>query len=267
MEVCDLKESQLHWAPLADRDTAYVGQLVKSNPVAGGVVNAGAASGAGDTTGKAVLCGVVVGVDDRTPTHNATYRGNQVTSVVSQADLVARSSVPSSSLGVWPKGDHKAKVRIALIDATTKVRVPIYNAAYGTAITTLTVTTGSTTGLGFTSNSCDFTPVGDLETAYCRTGANRGIMNITDDSDDAVAENDIAFDYDIAVGDTFVRVPMRYFGPSYVQTDAEATFFDASASPATDYWIFNVLSLHLAESGREYVEGMFHPCHFDLVRA
>lgn len=268
MEVVDLKDSQCIWVPLdstAGPETAYEGQLVKSG--GDGVLNAGTASGAGDTTTKAVLMGIVIGTNDsfETQTFDDTYKGASIASVVTQEAQAARKFFGVE--GMWVKNDPQAFVRIALITPHTRIKVPLYNATYGIAPTLLTVTTGSATGLGFTSNACDFTPVADLGTAFCRTGANAGIYRISDDTSTTVETNDVAFPQDIAIGDTFIRVPMRPFGVSYVQTDAEATFFNVAASPATDYWIFHVHQLNLKEAGKEYAIGTFAPCHFDLVRA
>ena len=266
MNIIDMDRTQTLWVPLdstAAPETAYQGALMKSG--GDGVLNVAVASGAGDTSNKQVLFGVVIGTNDRYQTWDSTYKGLSTTSVITQAAQAARNFMGVE--GMWSKADTQTFVQLALITPNTRVKVPLYNASYGTAPTLLTVTTGSATGLGFTSNACDFTPVADLCTSYCRTGANAGLYRISDDTSTTVETNDVAFKEDIAVGDKFVRVPLRPIGTSYVQTDAEGIFFDVSASPATNYWIFNVHELHLEEAGKEYVIGTFAPCHFDLVRA
>lgn len=267
MELADYgKESAPHmiWAPVDNVDTAYIGQLVKST--GDGVGNIGAASGAADTTNKTSIFGLVVGMNDNHTnlTYDSTYNSQYITGVVTQAAQAARNYIGNE--GMYVKGDSQPLVKIAVIDATTVLRGYFYNSSFGTAASTLTVTTGSTTGLGFTSNACDFTPVANLATSYCRKGANAGLYRISTDTSTTVETNQRAFRYDIAVGDQFVRLPVRQ-GQSYVQTDAEAIFFDGSATPATDYWIINVLTLNFETAGREYCEFTFSPVHFDSARA
>lgn len=253
------------WVPLdtTSTPTLYNGQLVYST--GDGAGNLGQASGVGDTSGKKVPMGIVVGNNNRTPVYSTTSNSDSITAVITQAAQNARDYTGVE--GYWTKGDQQSFVQVDLIGQNTIIEAPLYNATLGTAPTLLTVTTGSTTGLGFTSNACDFTPVADLCTSYCRTGANAGLYRISDDTSTTVETNDVAFEYDIAVGDTFVRVPVRPFGQSYVQTDANALYFDVSASPATNYWIIDVIGLNLREAGKETVIFKFNSCHFDLVRA
>ena len=253
------------WAPLdtTSTPTVYVGQLAKST--GDGVGAVAQASGAGDTTGKQVIMGVISGTNNRTPVYSTTSNSDSITAVITQAAQNARDFTGVE--GFYSKGDQQSYVQLTLIGPNTILKAPIYNAALGTAPTLLTVSTGSTTGLGFTSNACDFTPVADLATSYCRTGANAGLYRISDDTSTTVETNDVAFQYDIAIGDTFVRVPMRPFGQSYVQTDASALYFNSAASPATDYFIIDVIGLDLKEAGKESVYFKFNQCHFDLVRA
>lgn len=253
------------WVPLdtTSTPTLYNGQLVYST--GDGAGNLGQASGVGDTSGKKVPMGVVVGTNNRTPVFSTTSNSDSITAVITQAAQNARDYTGVE--GAWSKGDQQAFVQVTLIGQNTILRAPIYNSTLGTAPTLLTVTTGSATGLGFTSNACDFTPVADLCTSYCRTGANAGLYRISDDTSTTVETNDVAFQNDIAIGDTFVRVPVRPFGQSYVQTDTNALFLDCTASPATNYWIIDVIRLDLREAGKEFVEFKFNSCHFDLVRA
>lgn len=275
MEVVDLKDSQLIWAPCgATADIYREGMLVADGNVLNtefgdGVENVGAAAGVLDTTSNRTLRGIVVGNNDRTKVADATYGGSNITSpAYTQAGLTGRSV--SRADGVWGM-DRQGMVQIALIDASTKIKAPLYVTTHGTAPTLLTVTTGSTDGLGFTSNACDFTPVAGLATSYCRTGANAGRYRISDDTSTTVETNDVPFEYDIAIGDTFVRVPLRSFGLSYVQTDAEATFFDVATAPgqdgATHSWGIHVLYLDLSEAGKEHVVFTFDPIHFLAARA
>ena len=255
------------WAPMdtTSTPTLYYGQLVV---VTGdGVGPAAAASGVGDTTGKQVLYGIVVGSNNRTPVYDSTHSTDKITAVITQAAQTERDWVGAE--GVWVKGDPQCMVQVAVISAETVIQSPLYVTSDGTAPTLLTVTTGSTDGLGFTSNATDFTPVADLCTSYCRTGKNAGIYRISDDTSTTVETNDLAFPQDIAVGDTFVRVPVRPVGYSYVQLNATdpGLFINCALGLVTDYFIIDVLELDLRVAGKENVKFRFHPCHFDKVRA
>lgn len=255
---------QTIWAPVdnADRsswETLRVGQLVYCG--SDGVLNLGQASGIADLTGEKRPYGVVVGDNNYRPLHDTTYMTNYITAYDPHSNTTETVGVEGPTI----KGDSAAYVQIAVIDPCTVLRGQIFNSTYGTAITAGTVTTGSTTGAGFTCSgglSDASTPVADLGTVYCRTGANAGIYRVTTDTSATVKTVGMYFPRDVAIGDTFVNVQMRPWGESYVQTDAEAMFFDASANPATNYWIINVIRLDLSEAGREYVEFTFSSDHF-----
>lgn len=264
MEVVDLKDSQLIWAPVDSTSTPVYreGSLVSNNASGSGVQIVGAASGALDTSTESSLFGIIVGNNDRVKTPDTTYGGSKVTAVVTAALQSARSIHRAD--GVWGM-DPAVRVQVAMINATTKIKAPIYNSTFGTAPTLLTATAVSGTGVSFTSNACDFTPVDDLATSYCRSGKNVGIMRISSDSSTTDETNDEAFPYTMGIGDTFIRVPYRSFGISYAQTDATSTFFDCSASPATNYWGIHVLELHLEEAGKEHVIFTFDPVHFGSI--
>jgi len=256
---------QHQWFLVNDTDTYRVGALVGWE--AGdtdGLIMAGAAGAGPDATTK--ICGVIAAVDTREPTHvsSATAVGNSVAGVVTQADQVARDLGYSSDKAPFVMGDKAVHVKVNLLTPWTKVKVPLFagDGAFGTAINLLTVTTGSATGLGFTSNTCGYTPVAGESTSYCRTGANAGIFRVSDDTSATVETNDLAFTNDIAVGDTFVRVPCRQ-GESFLGTDAEGTYFDGQSTSASNYWIFNVLELNLKNAGEEHVIGYFDYQHFD----
>ncbi|MFQ5493601.1 MAG: hypothetical protein ACE5DX_05600 [Candidatus Dojkabacteria bacterium] len=257
------KDFRHQWVALNSTSQVYVGQLVYD--VADGIAGIGQASGAADTTNKRVPLGVVIGTSNDVPVSSTTSNSETITGVITQADQIARANIGVE--GPNPKGDKQAFAKIALVTAQTVLKVKLYNASLGTAPTLQTVTTGSTTGLGYTANATDVAGVADLATAFCRTGANAGLYRITDDTSTTVITNDRAFQQDIAVGDTFVRVPLRPQGLSFVQTDSNALFFDVSATPATNYWVINTLELNLKEAGKEYVLCTLHPDHFSSKRA
>lgn len=254
---------QTRWCPLNSTSQVFVGGIVYS--VADGVDTVGAASGAADTTSKTVPLGVVIGTSNDVQIASATSNTNTITGVITQAAQVARSNTGVG--GPYAKGDPQAYVKVAMIYPGTIIKAPLFNNALGTAPTVQTVTTGSATGLGYTANATDVAGIADLCTAYCRTGANAGQYRITDDTSTTVVTNDRAFSNDIAVGDTFVRVPLRDVGESFVQTDGNALWFDVSVTPATDYWVINVISLDLSEAGKEHVLFTFGADHFATARA
>jgi len=251
------------WAPINSTSEVFVGSLVHS--VADGVDVIGTAAGAADTTNKKVPWGIVIGTSDDVPVFSSTSQSDSISGVITQAAQVARTNVGVE--GQNPKGDEQAFVKVAVITPQTMIKAPLYNATLNTAPTLQTVTTGSTTGLGYTANATDVAGVADLCTAYCRTGANAGLYRITDDASTTVITNDRAFPQDIAVGDTFLRVPLRPIGLSRVQTDANGLFLNVAATPATNYWIINTLELDLTTAGNEHVIFTIHGDHFSSARA
>ena len=103
------------------------------------------AAGAFDTTGKdgtistaGIPVGVVVGTNNATTLYSSTYLRNYITSIVTTNANYAleRQGVE----GPWGKGDKQAYVQIALITPLTIIRMPIFNAALGTAPTVVTCT-------------------------------------------------------------------------------------------------------------------------------
>lgn len=260
------------WVPI-DRTVGatslYVGQLVKIDAgTINGAAPLAAASGAADTTGEQVIFGVVCGTNDMAPYEKyiATY-GQYVASVQSQADQVARKTLGVE--GMHPKGDPQPMVEVAVITPNTVLKGDICNATQGVAPSVVTVTTGSTTGAGFTTGAVDFTPVANMNTFYCRTGANRGIYRVSKTTSTTVHTFDTYWPYDVAIGDTFVAVPMRQ-GESFVQINETSgylgTCFSCAASPATNYFQIKVLELDLTVASKESVLFMFDTCHLTAER-
>lgn len=265
MEVVDTGSNiiQRVWAPVDDVDIYRVGALVGwETGDTDGVIMAGVAGAGPDATTN--ICGIIEAVDERDPTFNPSFGGNQVTGVITKTAQDARNLGYSSDRGVIPHNDAGAFVKIALLTPWTKVKIPIFNANFGVGITEFTVTTGDTSGLGFSSNSVDFTPVAGEATSFFRTGPSEGLQRISNDTDAAVETNDQAFKV-IAIGDVGVRVPYRRFGESKVVTDAEGIFADGASTGASNHWRFHVLYLDLERSGEEAMYGFFNHIHFDSV--
>lgn len=253
------------WAPIVDSDTCYVGQLVDCQG-AEGVAPLGAAAGAADTTAQVVPFGVVVGTNNKTPSFDSTYKADKIVEATPHGTTTEFTGVE----GPLRVGGHtEAMVKIALITPETIIRGKIFNAAYGTAPTVGTVTTGSTTGKAATGTSalCDVAGVAVLGTVYFRSGANQGIYRITDDTSTTALTWDKATPYDVAVNDTLVRINgLRPVGTSYMQTDSESTYIDCSAALTADYWVIEVVRLDLSTAGSEYVDFRFGMDHFCLKR-
>lgn len=286
MKVVNYHPSQLQWAPVSDLDKdgntgeiIRIGQLVSSENIGnagtspehswgtGGVSNHMPAAGIANTTEETRIAGIVVATNNQTRVLSslANYVGiEQITATVTAATQIARAS--SQSGGHWPQ-DDVAMVQIVRLTPYTKVRIRLFNGTRNTAptVNTATAVTGTTT---FTADAHDHsTPVLGLGTSYCRSGLNRGRMRQTTDTSDVTKTFGSAWRSNLTVGDTFVTVPIRPFGISYVQLDTEADFIDINAEPATSYMHFDVYELHLETAGEEYVIGTFAPEHFLGIRA
>jgi len=258
------------WCPLLDSTTIYVGGLVgldSSSFDTEGIQMLPQAAGASNTTNKDIPFGVCIGTNRYTPVFDTTGKCEYITDP-GAADAHDGASIDYRMVeGPWAKGDPIAMAHVAVIDCTTVLRAPIYNAAVGTAPTLLTCTSGNTSGLAATTNATQFTPVAGLSTIYCRSGNNAGAYRILDTTSTTVHAWDRAMRSDTVVGDTFVATGLRFQGVAYCQIGATyASYIDASASPATNYFVINVLRLDLSEAGNEYVEFQFTAENFNLTR-
>lgn len=251
-----------------DRTTAtnlFLGQLVKKDSASfNGLAPLAIASGAGDTSADEVIFGLVIGTNNypNTTLYDATY-GRYIASAQSQAAQLAIQKMGVE--GMHPKGDPAPKVQVAKINASTVLEAPIYNATYGTAITLLTATVGSTTGAGMTTNACDVATVANMATTYCRSGANAGIYRVNKTAHATVHTYDTYWPYAIAIGDTFVIAGLVQ-GTAFAQINATAGYigmcFDNAAALTSNYFKIEVLELNLAEAGKERVIFQFNGAHF-----
>jgi len=265
------------WVNTNSAGTYYLGGIVVwnsdavTNAVNGAVAPLTAASGAADTTLRQVIAGVVVGFDDRTPIYDATTGLQTMTgSKVTQALQLARDWVGSE--GMYIKGDPQAKVQIAEIVPNTILRGPIFNGSWGTAPTLLTVSaTTDTDGLvtgNTTTNATSFTNVLNMGTIYCRSGRNAGLYRVSKDTSTTVPTVTTAFPYDVALGDTFVRVPFKQ-GLSGLTIPTGGVFVNCGAGPVlagTDLFEVIVYSMDLQKAGAETVDFRFVGDHFSHLR-
>ena len=258
-QIADNNYRGTAWYPIDASGTLYHGQIVESQ--GDGVAEIDVPSGAFDTSGNTNILGIVVGDNNMTPVYDSTYKVNKITGVASQANQLAREWTGAEG-SMWPKGEPQPMVEVALIGPETKIVGPIKNAAIGTSPTLLTVTTASSDGAtSLVTNACEHTPVSDFSTIYCRTGANKGLYRITQDTSTVSPTNTMAFPKAVAVDDTLIRVPMR-IGMSYIYIDSLAMYVDNSATPATNYFGVNVVDMNLSTAGEEKVWFYFSPVHF-----
>jgi len=257
------------WVPVDYNSvTLYVGQLVVAglNASLAGGVKAWNPAGEGDTTADQVPFGVVVGTNNKEPVFNSTYKAEYITSVQSQANLLARKYFGQE--GMYGKNDPQAMVQVAVLGCDTVLKGRIFNGSYGTAISYVTVTTESTTGAGFTSGAANHTPVAYNATVYCRTGENRGLYRVTNDTSSTVRTVLHYFPYDVAVGDTFKAVNIAAVGTCKMMTDTVGTFINNAAAVGTTNWIWiDVLELNLETDGAEYAIFRINPFQFLPVKA
>lgn len=260
------------WVSTDGSSTYYIGQLVtymqasKAVAVGGTVAPLAVPAGAADTTNFQCIAGVVTGINAYpAPLSNST--GEYVTGVTTQATQLARDWRGNG--GMYSPNDPQVLIQITEILPNTIVEGDIYNAAIGTAPTVLTSTATDTTGFtsAGTTNACEFTPVANTCTIYCRTGANMGLYRVTSDTSTTAPAVTVGFPYDVAIGDTFVRVSMKQ-GLSRIYINGPGLYIDNSLSGgSTNYFDVFCYKLKLDEAGKEVAQFRFANQHFDTTRA
>jgi len=246
---------------------AIVGSTLSSSVPAGEGVDAiGAAAGASDTTGKAVPFGVILGFNNSADsgTYSSTYMGQSATSVGTQALQVARSF--RGAEGMFAKSDPMLLAKVAVIGADTILKGRIFNGAYGTAPTVYSNTAASSTGGGVTTSALGETPITYNHTWFCRSGANRGLYRTAYDTSTTTHTFYLTFPQDIAVGDTFCPVFLR-LGTCAAQFDTASTYLEAQPDYSSNYYLIDVLELHLETAGEEYAIFKFNADQLCAARA
>jgi hypothetical protein len=268
-------EGRTFWVAADGTSTYYLGQVcsyiaASKAMTTGTLLPLAVPAGAFDLTNYQVIAGIVTGIDDRNPTYDPTTGLQYVTGTYqSQAQLAARSTTGVE--GMYKKGDNQVHLQITEILPTTVIRMPIFNAAYGTAPTLLTATAGATTGgtTAWTTNACDFTNVASMGTVFCRGGANAGSYRVSKDTSTTAPSVNTAFDVDVAIGDTFVRVPIKQ-GSSTAYIDGPGLYIDCSKNPViAGTTLFNIIvyNLDLKVAGSEVADFRFGMDHFCIARA
>lgn len=261
------------WVPITavGATTMYVGQIVQTGTdgiltinQASGIMDKGTKSDyAGTLAAAKIPFGVITALSN--PTYDSTYKTNSQTSVITTHANYTASMTSCSEGQLGKRSEKQAMAKVALITPTTIIRAPIYLTNFGTAPTVCTVSTGSTTGMGYTvSATIGFTSVASMTTAYCRSGGNKGLYRVTSDTSTTVKTVTSPFPYDIAIGDTFTHVNFKPFGFTGIQLDSLGLFVLADTAAANCYPC-NVVSLNLEKAGAEYVDFMFCAQQFNAV--
>jgi hypothetical protein len=166
--------------------------------------------------------------------------GNTATTRTTQAQMVANR----------PVGQTQVEMTV-IVSNDTLVSAPLYNGAYGTAITELVVTAVNAAGTTITHTGItgiDYAD--DYGVAYCRSGANHGHYRtmITPGTAEQVVH--VPFPYDMAVDDVYVTaggVP----GITGAQIGSTANYFNAADTLSNHFSVW-LHEQNLEESGKEY---------------
>jgi len=271
-------EGRTLWVAPDGASTYYKGQILSYTAAskaqtAGTVLPLAVPAGAGDLTNFQVVAGIVTGFNLKTP-NNITTLGSRKVEYAGGAQTTSASQLAvekTGNEGMYGKGDAQLLIQMTEILPTTVIRGPIFNAAYGTAPTLLTNTGTDTTGgtTAFATNACDFTNVALCGSIYCRTGSNMGIYRTSKDTSTTAPSVTVGFPYNVGIGDTFVRVPLKQ-GASTIYIGGPGMYIDCSKNPViagSDLFGAIVYKLDLSTAGKEYAEFRFNPLHFLQWRA
>jgi len=254
----------ISWFPVHyNAETLYVGQLVtldSTTPDYG--LKAWNVAGANDTTVNQSPLGIVVGLNNRTPVFNTTYKAEYGTSVSSVAAQLARDWTGAE--GMVSKGDPALYAQVAIIDSSTKIKGRIFHGSYGTACDVVTATVTDATGATLTGAAVDYAGVAANTTYYCRTGKNSGLYRLSYDTSTTAHTFYLTWPRGLTIGETFVGVNLA-LGTCKAMFDAVGTYIEQygdSNSFGTDYLYIRVLSLNLKEAGNEYAIFQLTPNNF-----
>ena len=165
-------------------------------------------------------------------------------------DTATRRDSKATQVANDPIGQTLIEMTV-VVPNDTLIKGPLYNAAYGTAITELVVTTAN--GAGTTVTHAGYTAIDyadDYGVVYCRSGANKGHYRTMVTPGAAAQITHVCFPYGTTVGDVFVSaggVP----GITALQTGGTANYINAgdTLSNHFDVWLH---TQNLEESGKEF---------------
>ena len=223
-------------------ETMYVGQLAQwdfGNGLVGTACGVQIADVASSTLeNDLAVAGVVTGVYSADRTYDSTYYGDKCTYSATQS-VIADTGFPQVEL-------------ILAIPHSTLFKAPIFDAAFGTALTEQVVTSASSGGVTITAANDAITDIADnFATAYCRTGANRGQYRVvTTSTSTTVNTVTVPFPYGIVAGDVFVIASCK-LGMGGLEIPSTANFIEGNDALA-GYRAVVYHELNLEKSGKEY---------------
>ncbi len=183
------------------------------------------------------VAGCVVGVYSEDRVYDGTYFGHKCTYSTSQAV-------------VKDTGEPRVEVVLA-IPHVTYFKGPIFDAAFGTALTELVVTSADSGGTTVThANEAITDCADDFGVVYCRSGANRGLYRKNTTPGTGVQVVSVPFPNGIVVGDVFVAASVK-IGMTCIDIPATANCIDGNNNIDTGYGVI-VQEVNLEESGKEY---------------
>lgn len=225
-------------------ETCYVGQLV----MPGGTAGTGGHVQIADapTLAKEDVLnpfGFITSVWDDSRTYVASSSGT--------AAYGDRTTYTTTQATVKANGPSEVEVTV-MIPMVTLVRAPIYNGAWGTALTELTCTSASSGGTVIADTANAITDMkDDYCMAYCRSGANRGEYRIVTTTTSTTSQTvTVPFSNGIAIGDTFVVAGLVH-GYCTMDFPASADCIDGNNALAAGIEVF-YWDINLEESGKEY---------------
>jgi hypothetical protein len=187
--------------------------------------------------------------------YSSTYMTDYITQQVTQATANGRDWRMQE--GMWIKSDPTVLVQVALLDATSVVRLPIYaHATTLTAPTEAISTAGNASGLTVTCGTTgfDFTGIAYDATYYCRKGLNKGIYRIGYDTNAGTGAKTFyqAMPYTTATaGETYVGVNFC-LGRTGIDMQTTGLGINIVTSLATNYYSVECLEIHLENANDEY---------------
>lgn len=244
------------WYAVQNSATVYIGQIVQHCTC--GVAVLDAANDAPQAAANGVPFGIVIGINNRTPTSNSTYSADYGTQVSTLATAAARDWYGVE--GMWGKSDNQLFAKVALIDSTSIIEGPIFDTTYGTAPTVVTCTTADSNGLSGMIHSAGGAANYAAYNAmyYCRSGNNKGIYRQPSAVATMTTPTFVQPWPNIwTVGDTFVVTGIG-LGKQKLQTDAYSMFIDDNANNyGGSYFPVFVVSMDLATAGQETAQFRF----------
>ena len=174
-------------------------------------------------------------------------------------DTATADTSQAAQLANEPVGMTLVKVTLAL-PWTTLFNGPVYNGAYGTALTELVENTGDSSGLTCTHSETGLDIEDDFGVMYCRSGANKGHYRQMKTPGTGSQVAGIAFPYGIASGDVFVSAP-GVPGNCGLNIGGTANYIDG-ATPVNGAVFYYGAYLHVQDleiSGRENYTFTFLP--------